>query len=443
MLHPGPSGRLDRGQSRDALRRPPVLAEAGAMIAAADVGGLAVALGVGLLIGIERERRKGDGAGRGSAGLRTFALVALAGALAAMLGSVALAVGGAFTVLAALAAWRRGTADDPGLTTEFAMLVAFLLGVLAMREPALAAGTGVLVALLLATKTRLHRFVREALTEQELHDALLLAAAATIVLPLLPDRAVDPWQVLNPRRLWLLAVIVMAINAAGHVALRLLGTRWGLLLAGLAGGFASSTATTAAMGALARRDPPLATTAACAGALSSVSTVVQLALVVAVVSPALLARIAAPLAAAGVAILLFSARAVWRDRAGTGDAQARIAGRAFEPRHALVFVGVVAGVLLLAAAARQALGDAGLAVALALSGLADVHAAAVSAAQLVDARQAPLDLAATGLALAFAANTVAKAAVAFAVGGRRYGLRLLPGLALMVAAFAATLALAG
>lgn len=411
------------------------------MIAAADVGGLAVALGVGLLIGVERERRKGDGSERGSAGLRTFALVALAGALAAMLGNVALAVGGAFTVLAALAAWRRGAGADPGLTTEFAMLVVFLLGVLAMRDPALAAGTGVLVALLLATKTRLHRFVREVLTEQELHDALLLAAAATIVLPLLPDQTVDPWRVLNPRKLWLLAVIVMAINAVGHVALRLLGTRWGLLAAGLAGGFASSTATTAAMGAVARRDPALAMTAACAGAVSSISTVVQLAVVTAVVSPALLARIAAPLVAAGVAILLFSTSAIWRDRVGADAARARIAGRAFEPRHALLFMAVVAAVLLLAAAARRGLGDAGLAAALALSGFADVHAAAVSAGQLVDAGQVPLPLAAFALALAFATNTLAKVLVAFAVGGRQYALRLLPGLVLMVAAFAVTLAL--
>lgn len=413
------------------------------MIGSADVGGLAVALGIGLLIGIERERRKGDGSHAGSAGVRTFALVTLAGALAALIGPVALAVAGGFTVVAALAAWRHAAAEDAGLTTEFAMLVAFLLGVLAMEQPLLAAGAGVVVALLLATKSRLHRFVNQALTEDELHDALLLAAAATIVLPLLPDRPVDPLQVLNPRRLWLLAVVVMAINAAGHIALRLLGSRWGLLLAGLAGGFASSTATTAAMGALARRTPQVAMTAACAALASNISTVAQLAIVTGVVSPALLAYIALPLAASGVAILLFSASAVWRGRGHAADDATRIAGRAFEPRHALVFVAVVAAVLLATAAAQRWFGETALSATLALSGFADVHAAAVSAAQLLEAGQAPLGTVAMGLALAFATNSAVKLVVASSVGGAQYALRLLPGLVLMVGAFVATLALTG
>lgn len=166
-----------------------------------------------------------------------------------------------------------------------------------MREPALAGAGGVLVALLLAGKSRLHRFVRTALTEQELHDGLQLAAAAAIVLPLLPDRTVDPWDVLNPRKLWLLAVIVMGINAVGHVALRTLGTRAGLLMTGLVGGFASSTATTAALGGVARRAPALATACASAALLSNVSTVVQLAVVTAAIEMRLLTHIAWPLIA--------------------------------------------------------------------------------------------------------------------------------------------------
>ena len=251
-----------------------------------DISGLAVALGIGLLVGIERERRKGEGSA-GAAGVRTFALIALAGAIAERLGGVGIAIVGGFTALAALASYRYSRTRDPGLTTEVAMLVVFLLGVLAMREIALAAGLGVAVALLLAAKSRVHRFVNNVLTEQELHDALLLAAAAAIVLPLLPDRALDPWQVLNLRKLWQLAVIIMAINAAGHVALRAFGARTGLLLAGLAGGFASSTATIASMGALARKNPELATACAGAGVVSNVSTVVQLAVIAGMLSPAL------------------------------------------------------------------------------------------------------------------------------------------------------------
>lgn len=413
------------------------------MIGSTEVGGLAVALGIGLLVGIERERRKGDGATRGAAGVRTFALIGLAGGLAALLGLVALAVVGGFTVLAALASWHRDTSDDPGLTTEFAMLVVFLLGVLAIEHTLLAAGAGVLVALLLATKSRLHRFVNEALTEQELHDGLLLAAAATIVLPLLPDRTVDPWNAVNPRDLWLLAVIVMAINAAGHVALRRFGARRGLILAGFAGGFASSTATTAAMGTLARANPDVAWSAACAALVSNISTVAQLAIVTGVVSPALLSRIAVPLVAAGLAIVLFSAIAISRSHRHRAPDSASMAGRAFELRHALLFVTVVACVLLASAIARELLGDAASVAALALAGFADAHAPAVSAAQMFDSGRMDAQLATLAIALALAANAVSKLAVAAASGGRRYAVRVLPGLVLMVAAFTIALALTG
>lgn len=399
-----------------------------------ELRGLAVALGIGLLVGVERERRKGEGPERGAAGVRTFALIALAGAVSERLGGVGLAIAGGFTALAALASYRFSRTRDPGLTTEVAMLVVFLLGVLAMREIALAAGLAVAVALLLSMKSRVHRFVQHVLTEQELHDALLLAAAAIIVLPLLPDRTLDPWQVLNLRKLWLLAVIVMGINAAGHVALRAFGARTGLLLAGLAGGFASSTATIASMGAMSKKNPRLAMACAGAGVVSNVSTIVQLAVISAALAPELLQVLWPPVVAAGMAIVLFALGATWATRDLAVD-DARIAGRAFEPRHALVFVAIVATVMVLSAAMLARLGDAGLDATLALSGLADVHAAVASAAQLVALGRIAPDAAIPGIALALAANSTTKLVVAFITGGRAYGLRLLPGIAAMVATF--------
>ena len=410
------------------------MAEAATMIDMDELRGLAVALGIGLLVGVERERRKGEGPERGAAGVRTFALIALAGAVSERLGGVGIAIAGGFTALAALASYRFSRTRDPGLTTEVAMLVVFLLGVLAMREIALAAGLAVAVALLLSMKSRVHRFVQHVLTEQELHDALLLAAAAIIVLPLLPDRTLDPWQVLNLRKLWLLAVIVMGINAAGHVALRAFGARTGLLLAGLAGGFASSTATIASMGAMSKKNPRLAMACAGAGVVSNVSTIVQLAVISAALAPELLQVLWPPVVAAGMAIVLFALGATWATRDLAVD-DARIAGRAFEPRHALVFVAIVATVMVLSAAMLARLGDAGLDATLALSGLADVHAAVASAAQLVALGRIPPDAAIPGIALALAANSTTKLVVAFITGGRAYGLRLLPGIAAMVATF--------
>lgn len=395
--------------------------------------GMAAALGVGLLVGVERERRREE-EGHVVAGVRTFALIGLAGAVAERVGGIGIAVGGAFVVLAALASYRSSQGRDPGLTTETAMLVVFLLGVLAMRELALAAGLGVAVAVLLAAKARAHHFVRTVLTSQELHDALLLAAAATVVLPLLPDHPIDPWRVLNPRKLWLLAVIVMAISAVGHVARRAFGARDGLLLAGFAGGFASSTATIASMGARARRDPSLAMACAGGGVISNVSTVVQLGVVVGLLSPPLLAHLWPALLVSGVVVVGFALLAARAARSVPADLAAPV-GRAFEPRQALLFVAILSVVMVASAAAQAWLGHAGLGVTLALSGLVDTHAAAASAAQLVEAGRVAPQTALTGIALAFATNSATKLGVAWASGGRAYALRLLPGVVAMLVAF--------
>jgi len=395
--------------------------------------GMAAALGVGLLVGVERERRREED-GHVVAGVRTFALIGLAGAVAERVGGIGIAVGGAFVVLAALASYRSSQGRDPGLTTETAMLVVFLLGVLAMRELALAAGLGVAVAVLLAAKARAHHFVRTVLTSQELHDALLLAAAATVVLPLLPDHPIDPWRVLNPRKLWLLAVIVMAISAVGHVARRAFGARDGLLLAGFAGGFASSTATIASMGARARRDPSLAMACAGGGVISNVSTVVQLGVVVGLLSPPLLAHLWPALLVSGVVVVGFALLAARAARSVPADLAAPV-GRAFEPRQALLFVAILSVVMVASAAAQAWLGHAGLGVTLALSGLVDTHAAAASAAQLVEAGRVAPQTALTGIALAFATNSATKLGVAWASGGRAYALRLLPGVVAMLVAF--------
>jgi uncharacterized membrane protein (DUF4010 family) len=399
---------------------------------------LAVAAGIGLLVGIERERRRGESPAPFVAGVRTFTLIGFTGGLAELLGGPAVALAGAFVVIAILASYKRTLEQDPGLTTEVAMLVVFLLGVLAMRMPQLAAALGAAVALLLAAKTRLHRFVREVLSEQELHDALLLAGCALVVLPLLPAGAVDPWGVLDLRRLWTLVVLVMAINAAGYVALRALGPRYGLAVAGFAGGFVSSTATIAGMGTRALQTPALVAACAGAGLMSSVATVLQLALLVGAMSPALLAHLALPLALTGLVALLTALlgnRGAFRDGAPHEELAL---GRAFQPLSALKFTALLALVLLGAAALKQWLGDAGAVAGIAVAGFADAHAGAAAAAQLVAAGEFTVHEAMWPVLAAFATNTLSKLGFAWATGGRAYALRLLPGLLAMMCTFAAT-----
>lgn len=396
--------------------------------------GLSVALAIGLLVGIERERGKGTGADRGAAGVRTFTLMALAGAISDLIGTAGILVSGAFVVLAALASYRATRGRDPGLTTEVALLVVFLLGVLAMRHAALSAGLGVIVTTLLIAKTKLHSFVNKVLSERELHDALLLAGGAAIVLPLLPDHAIDPWHALNPRRLWLLALIMMALNTGGHIALRTLGARKGLLLAGLAGGFVSSTATIAAMGTQGRAQSGLSRAYAGAALISNVSTMIQLALVTGALSPPLLRVIALPLIASGLAAALITL--VYSVHTEEHEETAKtLVGRPFGVKHILVFVAIVAAALLVSAAALDWFDDRALPWTLAASGLADVHAAAAAAAQLVAENRIMPVAAAWALACALTTNSLVKLVVAFSTGGGPFGWRLVPGVVIMVATF--------
>ncbi|HMM68417.1 MAG TPA: DUF4010 domain-containing protein, partial [Dokdonella sp.] len=268
------------------------------------VSQLLAALGGGLLVGIERERSKGSGPGRKPAGVRTFALAALIGAISAMIGTGVLILSALAIAALVLAGYLRSNGEDRGLTSEMALYLVFLLGALSAEQPQVAAALYVVVAIVLAFKQALHHFTRQVLTEAELGDLLLLAASVLIILPLLPDRTVDPFDVLNPRKLWLLVVLVMSINAAGYVALRLLGARRGLLLAGLLGGFVSSAATIGSMGQRARAAPDTRDSAVAAGLMSNVATVIQLVVILAALSVDLLREVAPALAVAAAATAL-------------------------------------------------------------------------------------------------------------------------------------------
>lgn len=393
------------------------------------LGGLAVALGIGLLIGAERERSKGEGPARETAGVRTFALVALLGAVAAGLQSVALMIVlAAATALLVAAGYVRTRAQDPGLTTEIAVLLTF-----ALTRAQLAAGLGVLVALLLASRSWLHELLRRRLSDRELLDGMLIAAAALIVLPLLPDRAVDPYGVVNPQVIWRLTVVVLLLNAFGYVAVRTLGATTGLAAAGLFGGFVSSAATIAAMGSRARSQPELVRAAAAGAALSSVATVVQLAIVLGIVQPRLLIPLGPALAATGGVAIAYGGLLVF---AATRERHAAdvLPGRAFQPRHAIGFALTVTGVLLVAALLEHHFGSGGALLGIGLAGLADAHSASASAAGLTVSGRLTADVALTAVALAVSTNTLTKAVVAWIAGGSGFARAVWPGLALMLAA---------
>jgi uncharacterized membrane protein (DUF4010 family) len=395
---------------------------------------LATALGIGLLIGIERERRKGEGPARAVAGIRSFAVVSLLGAVSMMLGETLLLAIAAVGVAALVAiGYARTLRQDPGLTTEIALLLTLLLGALAMREPPLAAALGVGVAILLAARDRIHHFVRRVLTTRELNDALVLAAATLVVLPLVPDRHIGPYDAINPRSAWTIVVLMLAIGAAGHVAMRTLGPRFGLAAAGLASGFVSSTATIGSMGERVRGNPALLVPAAAGAVLSTVATILQVVVILAAASIDTLRTLALPLLCAGAAAvaygLLFTLRAAKHDAPDNTDQ-----GRAFSPGTALLFALAISGVTLLSAALVDWLGTAGLIAAAAVTGLADAHATTASAGSLVSSGTITTTQAALPVLLGLTTNTLSKTVVAFASGGRRFAMQVVPGLLLTVSA---------
>lgn len=395
---------------------------------------LGVALAIGLLIGIERERSKGDGPRRGVAGLRTFALISLAGALGLWLGGLPVFIAtGAIVGLLVAVSYLRGHADDPGITTEIATIVTFLLGGLAVQQPRLAAALAVIVAILLAFRAYAHNWVKNVLTDAEVRDGLLLAAAALVILPLVPPAPVDPWGVVQLRKLWMLAVLIMAINALGYIALRALGPKTGLSIAGLLSGFVSSTATIGAMGARTKSNPDLHKGAVAGAAASSVATVIQLAIVVGLVSPSTLLQLVPSLIASGLAAVIYAGTFALRSFREASDSEAP-KGRPFDPKTAVVFVLVVGLTLVISALLTQWLGDRGLMIAAGVAGFTDAHAPAISSASLAASGRTQAEFAALAVLVGFTTNTLSKTVVAFSLGDRRYALQLVPGLALMAVA---------
>jgi len=391
------------------------------------------ALAIGLLIGAERERRKGEGPSRSAAGIRTFAIASLIGAVTVVIGSEwLLAVALVAVAALAAAAYFRSPQQDPGLTSEAALILTVLLGGLAVEHPAIAAAVAVAVAVLLASRERIHHFVSSVLSEEELNDALVFLAVAVVVLPVVPNRFVGSFRAINPHTILVIVILMMSISAAGYVAVRLLGPKFGLPIAGLASGFVSSAATVAAMGSRFRQEPQVARAAVAGAVLSTVATIVQLAIVIAATSQSTLVALAVPLAASGIAALLYGLLLTVKTlRSDVPMTTAR--GHAFSFKTALIFAASIAVMLFASAAMNAWKGERGVILAAILSGFADTHSPAVSIASLVSAGTLARNEAILPILAALTTNTITKAVLASTSGGLRFGIQVVPGLLLVIA----------
>ena len=383
---------------------------------------LGLALAIGLLVGLERGWRERDAPDRSrTAGIRTYGISGLLGgtfaAVAdAMQAGAILAVG--FLGFAAVFTWFKAREalhdEDYSVTGVIAGLAVFGLGALAVSgDYRAAAAGGAALAAVLASREVLHELLKR-LTWIELRSALILAVMTAVVLPLRPDRTIDPWNGLNPWEIWFFTVLTAAISFTGYVATRLLGPARGLLASGLAGAIVSSTAVTVAFARIARsagNARPLAGVAALAATVS----ILRVGVIVSLLEPRVLWSLA-PAFSGALVFAIAGALLLLRDGDQTETAPAR---NPFELWPLLAFAALFAFVSTASAALSQYMGDRGLLATAAVSGSFDVDVAVLSALRL--ARQAvSLDVVRLAVLVALATNAFGRLALAILAGPAAY-----------------------
>jgi uncharacterized membrane protein (DUF4010 family) len=346
---------------------------------------LALAFGLGLLVGLERERSE-----PAVAGFRTFPLVTVLGSVCALLaqsfGGWVLAAGfagvAAAAVIGNVGKYRAGKLD-PGQTTEVALLVMFALGAyLVVGEVRVAVALGGAVLVLLHSKDRLHGLAQR-IGERDFEAIARFVVLSLVILPVLPNHTFGPYGVLNPFEIWLMVVLIVAINLLGYLAWKLWGTERGELVGGLLGGMVSSTATTAGYARHTRTSPRLAASSAVVITLAGAVVYARVLAVIGVVAPGFFPISAGPLATM-LAVFVVLAVVLWRRRSRPA-AEPEEPGNPSELRAALLFALLYAVVLLAVAAAKEHFGARGLYTVAVISGLADMDAITLSTARLVSA----------------------------------------------------------
>lgn len=411
-----------------------------------EVARLALALAIGLLVGLERGwKDRGRAQGQRAAGLRTFALVGLLGGLwgllsasgggGVMLVAVFLALAALLGVGYAASALRRG---EMGMTTEVAALVTFALGALAAtgREKEAVFGAVVTTALL-GFKPLLHAWL-ERIGRAELEAALKFLLISAAVLPNLPDRGFGPWDALNPYHIWWMVVLIAAISFAGYLAVKSLGNKGGVLATGVLGGLVSSTAVTLAMARADQRAPKAWLLHAASIVVASTVMFPRILVEVSAVNPSLLSRLAPAFAAAVLVGALAAGLMMWRSpRDGSGEAPAF--KNPLELGAALFFGLLLAVVTLASVGLKRRFGESGVYLTALTAGLMDVDAITLSLSRLAKDGAIEAQTAANGIMAAAAANQASKAVLAAAVSSWRLGLSSAAALAAALAASGAVL----
>ena len=390
---------------------------------------LAIALAIGLLIGLERGwSARSEKEGERAAGLRTHAISGLLGGITALLEQLTtpLLIGFVFLGFAGVTAlfhWLESRDEHNfSATGAVAGMIAFMLGAYAvLGEPEIAIAAATATVVLLALKTTLHGWLKR-LEWIEIRSVLILVTMTFLFLPFIPDRTIDPWDTLNPARIWELAIFVCAISFTGYIAIRLFGERNGVMLAAIAGGVVSSTAATLNFAKIARDNPTQTTLMTGSITLAGAVMSIRILLIVAALNMSLVPALWPVLAmAAFVQGVTGALMIILGARHGTQTIEWK---NPFDLPSALQFALFIAFIILLSSLAARHFGSNGLLSLAALSGLADVDAITLALARPQDP---PIDqaVATNGILLAAMVNTLIKSAIAGWTGGTAIGWRTL------------------
>ena len=401
---------------------------------------LAVALGLGLLVGFQREW-----SAKHVAGIRTFTLVTVFGAINAAInaetGGWLLAIGLAAVAAILITRYRLRLAengDEPGLTTLVAGLVMYSVGAAAgLGHTLVAVVGGGGTAALLQWKRPLHTFVQR-LGESEFRGIIQLALIALVILPLLPNKSYDPYGVINPFEIWLMVALIVGISLGGYIGFKFWGAKAGTIICGVLGGLISSTATTVSYARRARRTEDISGVATVILLIASTVVFVRVMIEVAVVAPGILSTVGPPLLAMMAIMILISALA---HRGGTGEFKALpVEEDPAEIKAAVIFGLLYAGVLFAVAAVKEHFGDVGLYAVAALSGLTDMDAITLSTAQMIKKGSLDSEMGWRMILIGALSNLVFKFGVVAMLGSRKlrariamaFGAAFLGGIAILI-----------
>lgn len=396
---------------------------------AGPVESFATALGIGLLIGMERERRPDS-----AAGLRTFSLVSMLGCLFAMLGEKSggpwlLAVG-LVVLAAAMVASNFSSSEEEkyrGFTSEAAIIVTYGLGAAVWFGYAtLAVMLAIATTVLLYFKAELRQF-SEQMTPKDINSMLQFAVLSLVILPILPSEDFGPYGAINPRQVWWMVVLISGLALAGYLALRIIGARHGAAVLGIFGGLASSTATTMMFSRHAAEHAHLVRMSSIVILIANVMVMIRLGIIAGIVAPGMIGPIAIVFACGIVPGVVMAAYG-WKILIDAGELPMPEVKNPTELKTALSFGALYAVVLLAAAWLQDIAGNSGLFIVALVSGLTDADASVLSTLRMFNMERVDFNDAVIAVTLALVANLIFKIGLVISIGGKHLARHALPGL---------------